>query len=255
MKSILHYFITTAFLLTLLHTADGQEAASLDKLVNEWAKSFTMKVPVEYCDTICIHLKDDDSYRHVIIKDGKYRVTAGVVSGARLAVTSDLKTYRMVYSGELSPMTAGGRASIRESAPLDFKLLGGMTMSGIDWNKTYFTLINFFNSDPNNKVLLGREYSRTVHGGNAVALYYTVGYRSAYYSIMPGQMLNESGEKDPHHQSFIIISGSGYAKLGNDTIRIKEKEAYYIRPGIEHKVWTADPAGLELIWNAWGTTW
>jgi mannose-6-phosphate isomerase-like protein (cupin superfamily) len=255
MKTFLHYIITTTFLLTVCHRADGQEAASLNKLVNDWSKSFAGKVPEGYIDTLCLHLKDDDSYRFVVFSNGEYKVAEGMISSPGLVVTADMATYRKVYTGDLSPLTAVGRASISDPAPLDFRLVNGMAMSSIDWEKMYFTLINFFNVDQNNKVRMGREYSRTVHGGNVVGLYYTVGYRSAYYSVIPGQVINEAGEKDPFHQSFIIIGGSGYAKLGNDTVRVKANEAYYIKPGMEHKVWTDNTEGLILIWSAWGTTW
>ena len=135
MKTILRYFITSALLLTLMHGADGQEAASLNKLVNDWAKSFTGKIPEGYSDTICLHLRDDDSYRFVVFSNGEYKINDGIITGPGLVVTADMETYRRVYSGDLSPITAAGRASRSDPAPLDFKLVNGMTQSSLDWEK------------------------------------------------------------------------------------------------------------------------
>ena len=75
-----------------------------------------------------------------------------------------------------------------------------------------------------------------MYGANVVGSYYSVGFRSARYPILPGQVLNEDGEKDPFKQSFIITSGTGLAKLGKDTIGLRANAPYYIKPNIEHKV-------------------
>jgi len=246
------------FLFILIIITSGYVASAVDTgndfedMLTGWARSFLLKVPDNYNDTINLLLKDDGSYWNVVFADGTYSVNRSKNPDAKFMITATLDTYNKIYSGQLSPMTAIGRASIYEAAPLDFILGEGMTINMIDWNYAYFTVINFFNRHPNNKVLLGREHSRTVHGGNVVGLYYSAGYRSAWYNLVKGQILNEAGEKDPWQQSFIIIKGSGYAKIGGDTLRIKANEAYYIRPNVEHKVWTDSEEGLSLLWNAWG---
>ncbi len=232
-----------------------KDSISVDfvRMLNAWAGSFITKIPDDYADTLNFHLKDDDSHYHIIFADGKYTFNNWKNPSAGMVITSELEVYKKIYSGELNAMTAVGRASIYDPAPLDFTLENGMTMGQINWNRAYFNLINFFNVDPNNKTILSREHARKIHGAHAVALFYTTGYRSAYYSIMKGETLNESGEKDPFNQSFIIISGSGYAKIGEETFEIKANEAYYIKPDIEHKVWTDSEEGVTLIWNAWGS--
>lgn len=224
----------------------------IEEIFNSWAESYIGKIPVDFADTINLHLKDNDSHWHIIFSDGNYVINKGKNPLARIIITAYYSTYKKIHDGELNAMTAIGRASIHDAAPLDMWLENGMTFRKIDWDYAYFTVINFFNSNPHNKLLIGREHARKIHGGHAVALYYTEGFRSAYYNIIRGELLNESGEKDPFNQSFIIIQGHGYAKIGNDTLKIKANEAYYIKPNLEHKVWTDSEEGLSLIWNAWG---
>ena len=234
--------------------ASGTETSlkSFEEMLIDWAGSFLRKVPAEYCDTLNFHVKDSNSHYHLIFANGGFRLNNWKNPLSQITLTSDLDTYRRIYSGDLNAMTAAGRASYREAAPLDMILENGMTMRGINWDYAYFTMINFFNSHPSNKTLLGREHARKIHGGFAVALFYSKGFRSAFYSIQKGELLNEAGEKDPWNQSFIILSGSGFAQIGGETFPVKANEAYYIKPGVEHQVWTETEEGITLIWNAWG---
>jgi mannose-6-phosphate isomerase-like protein (cupin superfamily) len=91
-----------------------------------------------------------------------------------------------------------------------------------------------------------------VHGGHAIPLYYYPGFRSAWYLIKKGERLNELGDISPFPQAFIFISGKGFAKIGEKTMRVRAGEAYYIPPGSEHVVWTEGDNSLELIYLAWG---
>jgi mannose-6-phosphate isomerase-like protein (cupin superfamily) len=50
----------------------------------------------------------------------------------------------------------------------------------------------------------------------------------------------------------VFIRGEGSAKIGEDTVKVKAGESYYIPPGSDHVVWTESDEPLELIWLAWG---
>ncbi len=223
-----------------------------EEMLVQWANAYEKKIPDTEIDTLNFHLKNTDSHWHITIQNKTCQVIKGKNPLSKMVITANFETYSRIFNGELNGMTAIGRASVHQSAPLDMWLENGMTLRKINWEKLYYTVTNFFNTHPHNKVLLGREHSRNVHGGNVVALYYSVGFRSAYYNMQPGETLNESGEKDPFNQSFVIISGKGFAKIGNDTLTIAANEAYYIKPNIEHKVWTDSNEGISLVWNAWG---
>jgi mannose-6-phosphate isomerase-like protein (cupin superfamily) len=246
---VLVFLLVSNASLTLAQYEDSNE---FNIFLTDWSDAFLQKTPQDYKDTLNFHLKDNDTYWRVVFSSGEFSIHHGKGEHAKIILTAYLKTYRRLHSGELNPLTAAGRASITEPAELDFLLESGMTLRNIDWNYAYFTLINFLNRHPHNKVKLGKVHSKIVHGGNVVGMYYSPGFRSAWYHIAKGQMLNEDGEKDPFHQSFTIISGNGYAKLGNDIFLINENEAYYIRPNLEHKIWTENEDGITLIWNAWG---
>jgi mannose-6-phosphate isomerase-like protein (cupin superfamily) len=226
--------------------------AGFEEMLHHWSRSFLTKVSADYADTLNLHVKDDNTYFHVIFAGGDYRIVPEKNPHARITLTSTLGVYSKIFNGELNAMTAIGREVSHQPAPLDMILENGMNYRKIDWKYAYFTLINFFNPHPHNKSHIGRSYARKIHGGHAVALYYSPGYRSAFYHLAQGETLNEAGEKDLFNQSFIIIGGNGYALLGDEVFEIKANEAYYIKPGIAHKIWTDSDEGVSLIWNAWG---
>lgn len=69
--------------------------------------------------------------------------------------------------------------------------------------------------------------------------------RSAWYRVNRGQQVNEPGDTNPFPQYLIITRGKGFAGIGNDTLKIRENEAYYIEPGSDHVFWTESDEPME----------
>jgi len=141
-----------------------------------------------------------------------------------------------------------------DSTPLDFDFHKPVTDNPM--NDFMFFVQRFFNPSPNDKVVLSKEKSRIVHGGHAIPLFYQktdkMGVRSAWYQINKGQQVNEPDETNPFPQYFIITKGMGFARIGKDTLRVKENEAYYIAPEHDHVFWTDSEKPMEMIFLAWG---
>lgn len=228
------------------------DTLTFDNMLSLWSESYLRKVQPDYQDTINFQLRDNNQYYYIVFNNRSFKIFKERNYNSKITVIADFKTYSKIFNGELSPQTAAGRSSMRKPAPLDFKLENGMTYQKIDWERAYLILINFFNHHPHNKIVIKKEYSREIHSGNAIGLYYSKGYRSAYYFIDKADTLNKNGESDPYEQSIIIVKGTGFAKIGSDTLVINENEAYHIRPNIEHKIWTNSNDGISLLWSAWG---
>ncbi|MEA1886138.1 MAG: hypothetical protein U9N72_02880 [Bacteroidota bacterium] len=129
------------------------------------------------------------------------------------------------------------------------------SVTGNMMNDLMFFIQRFFNTSPYDKLELTKEHSRIVHGGHAIPIFYRtsdeIGVRSAWYQVNKGQQVNEPGDTNPFPQYFIVIRGNGFALIGNDTVRIKENEAYYIEPGSNHVFWTESEDPMEMIFLAW----
>jgi mannose-6-phosphate isomerase-like protein (cupin superfamily) len=152
----------------------------------------------------------------------------------------------------MTAMTAGGKASGSDSAPLELSFADGIEMTGETRVRIYRFLQSFFNTTIPERVLLDEKYSRLVHGGHTIGLYYHLGFRSAWYLLRKGDRLNQPGDTNPFPQAFIFIDGEGSAKIGDRTVNVRAGESYYIPPGSDHVVWTESDRPLVLIWLAWG---
>lgn len=161
-------------------------------------------------------------------------------------------TLEKIYSGEMSGFTAIGRENMSDKTPLDFALGPDTQMNPKLLNQLYKFIQHFFNPTKPEKIIIDKSHSRLVHGAWALPLFYHTGFRSGWYQIEKGQKLNEPGDTNPFPQAFIIISGEGYAKIGENVVEVAAGEAYFIPPKSDHVVWTDKDTALSLIYLAWG---
>ncbi|HSM25359.1 MAG TPA: cupin domain-containing protein [Anaerolineaceae bacterium] len=173
-------------------------------------------------------------------------------TGFEAIVTLSQSTLEKLYSGTLSPITACARANINDKAPLDFILPEGKKLDANLYQAMILFVQRFFNPRLPELLLFGDQFSRQVHGGNVCGLFYSPGFRSAWYQISPNQQLNNPGDTNPFPQAFIFIKGSGKVKIGEITQDINAGQSVYIPPGTEHICWSSDDEPLELIFLAWG---
>ena len=226
----------------------------LDEILTFLANQFIDKIDKDYHAIVNFTLTDFDIAHHVIISNKQIQVSDSLHADANITFKSSLEHYNKIYRGEITGFTSMGRAKMSDSTPLDFELHKPVT--DIPMNDLLFFVQRFFNPSPIDKVILSKENSRIVHGGHAIPLFYQMtdemGVRSAWYQINKGQQVNEPGDTNPFPQYFIIIKGMGFAKIGQDTLRVKENEAYYIAPGHDHVFWTDSEKPMEMIFLAWG---
>ena len=108
---------------------------------------------------------------------------------------------------------------------------------------------HFFNRGSPEFIHFGENYSRFIHGGNAVVFYYTKGLRTAWYQIKKGMIVNEN-EKDqvnPFPTLFICTRGEGKAKLGDNSFTLKEGTTVLIPAGMSHMLWNERDSPFEGI--------
>ena len=251
------HFVLLAFQLLSGQMSYGQstdlETSEAGKLLKEMAAVFREKIDEQFSVIVQFEFIDTNESWYVIVeKDRKVTVHKGPHEKARYFFTTTIDTLRLIRVEKLDAMTAASKATGADHAPLDLKLADGLDFTPDVRKQLYTFFQHFFNPTVPEKKLLGEEYSRLVHGGHVIALYYYPGFRSAWYLLKNGDQLNEPGDTNPFPQAFIIIEGKGYAKIGDKTIHINARESYYIPPNSDHIVWTEKDESLVLIWLAWG---
>ena len=227
--------------------------SGVEKMLQDMAENFCHKIPDVLSLIVQIDIQPAQQLWHVIVEPGK-RVTVGPGSDARarFVLTTTEETLHRIYTGQMTALTAAGRASMSDPALLDFKMGKGLKLTPEIHTELLAFIQRFFNCSDPERILLGEVHARVVHGGHAIPLYYHPGLRSAWYLVKKDDRLNEPGDTNPFPQAFVFISGQGFAKIGDKTIKVRAGESYYIPPGSDHVVWTENDEPLVLIFLAWG---
>lgn len=167
-----------------------------------------------------------------------------------LVFKTDMATFKALASGEREAFTAAAKGDVRDGAPLEWEMKRPLDKGTLD--TLYLFLMHFFQTGPVRAVRMDPAHARMVHGAAAIPLFYKTGMRSAYYVITKDNQLNEVGDTNPFDQAFIVIRGSGKAKLGGETVTLHDHVAYHVPKDSDHVVWTESDTPLEIIWLAWG---
>jgi mannose-6-phosphate isomerase-like protein (cupin superfamily) len=231
-----------------------RETTEFGIMLQDWSKSFTGKIDSNYYAIVDFTNSDTDEAYHVIFKNKTFKIYPNINGNSNFAFKSTLEHYNKIYQGEMTGFTSVGRENMSDKTPLDGAMYRPVTNHLM--NDVLFFIQRFFNTSPHDKVILRKENSRIVHGGHAIPLFYQqnddIGVRSAWYLILKGQQVNKPGDINPFPQYFIITKGSGFAKIGNDTLEVKANESYYIAPGLDHIFWNVSDEPIEMIFLAWG---
>jgi mannose-6-phosphate isomerase-like protein (cupin superfamily) len=246
---ISHFFV----LAICCGASPHSERVDVGEILHAMADSFKHKIDDEFSLVVQLDMKDEEKSWHIVVKKGRnITVSEGSHESARFLFLTTSPTLRLIYEGNITAMTAAGKAQGSDQAPLDLRLAEGLEFTSEVKRQLYTFVQHFFNPSVPERILLGEEYSRLIHGGHAIPLYYDRGFRSAWYLLKKGERLNEPGDTNPFPQAFILTEGRGYAKIGDKTIEVKAGESYYIPPGSDHVIWTESDRPLVLIWLAWG---
>ena len=223
------------------------------QMLQEWAESFRPRAPDDLALAVQIDVQPGERSWHVIVEPGgQVTLDEGPYPRAQVILATTEGTLQRIHSGQMTALTAAGKAHASDPAPLDWRLGEGQQFTPQLYRDALLFLQRFFNRSDPERILLGEAHARLVHGAHAIPLYYHPGFRSAWYMVKRGERLNEPGDTDPFPQAFVFVAGEGWAKIGERTVPVKAGESYYIPPGSDHVVWTESDEPLVLIFLAWG---
>lgn len=157
-----------------------------------------------------------------------------------LTFETDLPTLQRIDRGEISALTATGKARASDPAPLELRVAPA-------WGRQVASFVlplsfHFWTREWPEVVPFGEGATRLVHGANAAVLYYEQGLRSAFYQIKPGMHANvdPKDQSNPFKSLLIIIRGHFKAKLDGNSRVLREGEALLIPAGMTHEFWADD---------------
>jgi quercetin dioxygenase-like cupin family protein len=218
----------------------------------EMADSYERTKPNDFVGRVRVRIGEDDAYLVVLAEETVTVHEATVDDDWTVSLDLSEETFEKLAAGKWNGLTAAGRESMSDDAPLDFRVPDDAELEGETLQLLYHFLTHFFGREHPTVTRLGRSHARTVHGGNAVPIAYGHGVRYAYYTIREGEQINED-EADPWDQIFTVVRGSGIALVDGERIGLEENVAVHVPPGSTHRIRCGDDAdALELLWVAYG---
>jgi len=222
------------------------------KELKKMAECYQKKKPSDLRGKIHLLIGEEDGFLVSLGESDVEVKETGVDNTGNLGLVMSKDTFTKLDSGEWNGMTAAGRSSMTDPAPLDFRLPEGTQLDEETLQMMYHFLTHFFSKDYPTITELGRKHARKVHGGNAVPIAYGHGIRSAYYTIQKGEQINED-EIDPWDQVFTVMGGSGKALVDGKEIDLEKNMSVHVPPKTEHIVKKEEgDDDLELLWIAYG---
>lgn len=235
--------------------ADGQGDAReiLQRYMDAWRGPDEMTL----ADTLVVGFRfsgpGGGDYHGVFPPDGDAELAPGVPEMA-FVFHGDMEILRRLDRGELSAMTAMGRASMSDPAPLDVALPPGTAWTTeLQATLLPFTF-HFWNRSWPEITRFGDGTTRVVHGGAAAILYYDRALRTAFYQLEPGMHVNEeaSQQTNPFPSLFVVIHGEIEARLDGLPRTLRQGEAVLVPVGMTHEFWVRSGQYGELIMIAFG---
>ncbi|MFO8174923.1 MAG: cupin domain-containing protein [Gemmatimonadota bacterium] len=234
------------------YPGDVDAGAILQRYVDAWRGSQEMHL----ADTLVVGFRftgpGGGEFHAVFAPDGTAELRKGMPSDV-LFLHGDMDILRRLDRGELSAMTAMGRAHMGDPAPLDFTL-----PDGVAWGPRLQALLpwvyHFWNREWPEVTRFGEGTTRLVHGGHSAILYYDMGLRTAFYRIEPGMHINEPADQqtNPFQSLFIVIRGEFESRLDGGHRTLREGEAVLVPPGMTHEFWAGSGQYGEFIMIAFG---
>lgn len=224
----------------------------IESFTRAWRGAAEMDLPGPL--TVGFRVNGSGEY-HVILTDAPGpRVAEGVPPATDIVYELDLETLRRLDRAALNVMTAMGQARADDPTPVVPRV--SPTFAGRPDAERLFRRLSFhlWTREWPEVVRFGQGLSRRVHGGNAVALHYDTGFRSAWYQVEPGMHINREprDQVNDHPQMFVVTRGTLQARLDGKERTLAEGEAVLVPAGMRHELWARANQYAELIFLAFG---
>ena len=218
------------------------------KRLNEDSRLYTDQLKTEKPIHIGFRLLDTMEEAALIVHD-KVTVVEDV-SNSIAILTMQSTTFNKILDGEADFAALIGRSRMSDVRPINYEVKNPEQLG--EAFETVKALMTVFFTPGKIKVRkLSKELAGSAHGAHPIPIVYWKGLRYAWYHVAGGQVLNETGEKDPYPQAFLLLKGAGVLELEQTSLVLEPGKVYYIPPNSLHKIHAE--IDIEMTWLAWDT--
>ncbi|KPK68856.1 hypothetical protein AMJ87_11310 [candidate division WOR_3 bacterium SM23_60] len=220
---------------------------SMKEILETFTRSYVEKTR-ELTETSFGFLIDEHEWWTISIhSDRSFQIRQEKPTEPTFYFTASSTTLKDIVSGNMRAPTAMAKARASDRVPMDVAFMEGYELNeAFDVREFVF---RYFSVNKIEKIMLGKQFARIVHGGYAIPLVYARGLRTAWYRIEKDMIINEDpqDQTNPFPTLVIATKGTGYAQIDGRTVSFSEGEAYYIPEHVAHMFWTDSDECLEFI--------
>lgn len=206
-------------------------------------------------ENVTFGIKIDGSDWTVESNDEAVRLLKGVPSNPTFIYVLEGETFARITSGNLGALTAMGQARASDPTPMRLEFMDDFK-PGDDFKTQFLSVTSHFWTRGEPEILrFGFDHARTVHGGQAVPVFYAPGIRTAWYGILPGQHINQSPQDQTNDfdSIFMILKGgSAKMKIGGKELPMETGTSIHVHAGVAHEFWNPGQEPAEIVMVAFG---
>ncbi|MEO1029941.1 MAG: cupin domain-containing protein [Bacteroidota bacterium] len=161
----------------------------------------------------------------------------------------EYETLLAIYNGDMNALTAQGKAFIGDYTPMRVKEMEGFETSvDIDSEINKFSF-HFWTKGFPEIVPFSADLTRQAHGSNFVVFYYQKGLRTAWYRVLPNEIVRD----DPREQAMpfpimiVAIKGTTEGEVGGKRVSLSEGNTLFVPPFTTHKWWNETNEATEAV--------
>lgn len=206
-------------------------------------------------EDVTFGVRVEDADWTVDSRAGVVRLIAGKPGIPTFTYVLDTRTFSRIAAGELGALTAMGQAKASDPTPMRLELADDFH-PGDDFKARFLSVTSHFWTPGTPELTrFGFDHARTVHGGQAVPVYYAPGIRTAWYGILPGQHINAlpSDQTNKFDSMFMIIEGgSARMRINGRELPMLSGTSIHVPAGQEHEFWNPGERPAEMVMIAFG---
>jgi mannose-6-phosphate isomerase-like protein (cupin superfamily) len=167
---------------------------------------------------------------------------------------ADMNVLRLIASGEVNAGTAAMQSFGSDEVGVETRDMEGFKSTSGDEADLYIALSHFFTKGKPEVTRFSRDNSLETHGAMATSLHMMKGFRVAYFSIGPQEVVNE----DPRlsfgqmPNLFVVTSGKGTLNTDDGPMVLEKGMSVFVPQFVKHEIVNDGDEPLEGVLVLYG---
>lgn len=213
----------------------------LDKFAAE-PMNFGIEVPDVGMWNVNVTGKETDNGWEVSLADGLPETPTFVYR-------IELETLRAIDAGKINALTAQGKAFAGDYTPMSVYEMEGYKPTFEQDAKVNPFSFHFWTRGFPEVIPFGEGMTRRAHGSNFTVFYYETGLRTAWYRILPGEVVRGDAREQamPFPMLVVATKGTTQGLMDGKEVTLGPGNAIFIPAGTQHKWWNDGDEVIEAI--------